>query len=110
MPVDRNACAQSDLLGPQGKTVGACRGAGLNVDVAVVPKVNEMFTFGGSEWISLWRRGLSRGHALGLYLADAEATQANQKGSAFLFERIHDNPLVGYGSSPVRIRKMPEWR
>ncbi len=42
--VDRNACTEGDLLGPQGETVGACRGADLDIiDVAVVAKMNEMF-------------------------------------------------------------------
>lgn len=43
MSVDLNACAEGDLLGPQGETVGACRGADLDIDIAVVAKMNEMF-------------------------------------------------------------------
>jgi len=60
---DRNACAEGDLLGPQSETVGACRGADFNIDIAVVAEMNEMFPFRGPEHISLWRRGLSSGHA-----------------------------------------------
>ena len=91
--VDRNACTDRHLLGPQGEIVGACGEADLDKDIAMVAKVNEMFPFGGAEHISLWHRGLSPGHALGQYLADAEASQAEQEGSAFLLERVHGNLL-----------------
>src|SRR6266852_7548702 len=91
--VDRNACTDRHLLGPQGEIVGACGGADLDKDLAMVAKMNEMFAFGSAEHISLWRRGLSPGHALRQYLADAEAPQAEQEGSAFLLDCVHDNLL-----------------
>src|SRR4029077_10621762 len=53
MSVDRNARTEHYLLGPQCETVGACRGADLDIDVAVVAKMNQMLPFGGSEHISL---------------------------------------------------------
>ena len=91
--VDRNACTDRHLLGPQSEIVGACGGADLDKDVAMVAKMNEMFAFGGAEHISLWRLGLSPGHALRQYLADAESPQAEQKGSAFCFECVNDSLL-----------------
>jgi hypothetical protein len=41
----------------------------------------------------LWRCGLSLGHTFPQYLADAEAPQAQQQGSAFLVDCVHDNLL-----------------
>ena len=64
MPVDRNARPEHYLLGPQGEAVGTCRVAGLDIDVAMVAKMNQMFPFGGPEEISLWRGGLSWRHTL----------------------------------------------
>jgi hypothetical protein len=51
--VDGDARTERHLLGPQGETVRACGGADLNEDVPVVTKMNEMFTFGGTDHISL---------------------------------------------------------
>jgi len=62
--VDRNACTERHLLGPHGETVGACGGADLDKDQAMVAKMNELFAFGCAEYISLWSRGLGPGHAL----------------------------------------------
>ena len=62
MSVDRNARAEHYLLGPQGETVGAGRGGDLDIDVAMVAKMNEMFAFGEPEHISLWRGGMSWRH------------------------------------------------
>src|ERR1700736_6471994 len=76
--VDRNACTDRHLLGPQGEIVGARGGADLDKDVAMIAKMNEMFAFIGAQDISLWIRGLSPGHTLRQYLADAEAAQAGQ--------------------------------
>lgn len=47
--VDRDACTDRHLLGPQGEIVGASGGADLNEDVAGVTKMNEMFALGGPE-------------------------------------------------------------
>jgi len=60
--VDRNAPTGRQLLGPQDEIVGAGGGAGLDEDIAGVPKMNEMFAFVSAEHISLWRRGLGLGH------------------------------------------------
>jgi len=62
--VDRNACADRHLLGPQGQIVRTCGNADPDEDVAMVAKMNEMFAFAGAEDISLWRRTLSQGDAL----------------------------------------------
>jgi len=52
MSVDRNARAERHLLGPQSETVGACCLANLDVDVAMVAKMYEMFPLSGPEHIS----------------------------------------------------------
>src|SRR5690349_15560545 len=62
--VHRNAPTGRQLLGPEGEIVGAGGGAGLDEDIAGVPKMYEMFAFGSAEHISLWRRGLGLGHRL----------------------------------------------
>src|ERR1700687_1216035 len=81
--VDRDARTDCHLLGPQAEIVGACGGADLDKDVAMVAKMNEKFAFSGSQHISLWRRGLCLGHALRQYLADAEAPKPNRKDRRF---------------------------
>src|SRR5580692_10618439 len=93
MSVDGNTCAKGDLLTPQGDGVGACRGANLDVDVAVIAKMNKVLPAGRTEHVSLWRHSLNRVYALREYLADAEAAQSEQKGSAFRFGCIHSNTL-----------------
>jgi hypothetical protein len=77
----------------QGEIVGGCGGTCLDKDLAMVPKMNEVFALGSAEYISLWRCGLSLGHTFRQYLADAEAPQAEQQGSAFLVDCVHDNLL-----------------
>src|ERR1700751_5782447 len=77
--MDRNTSANRHLLGPQGEIVGACGGTCLDKDLAMVPKMNEVFALGSAEYISLWRCGLSLGHTLRQYLADAEAPKPNNK-------------------------------
>src|ERR1700676_2017501 len=73
--VDRNACTDRHLLGPQGEIVGACGGTDVDKDLAMVAKMNKPFAFGGAEDISLWSRGLGPGQAWRQYLADTEARQ-----------------------------------
>ena len=51
--VDRNARTDCHLLSPQGEMAGACGGADLDKDVAMVAKMNEMFAFSGAQHISL---------------------------------------------------------
>ena len=46
--VDRNAGTDRHLLGSQGEIVGACGGADLYKDLAMVAKMNEMFAFGSA--------------------------------------------------------------
>src|SRR5260370_308944 len=91
--VDRNACTDHHLLGSQSKIIGACGGPDFDEDLAVVTKMNELFAFGAAEHISLPRGGLSRDDALGQQLADAKPAQAEEEGSAFLIECVHDNLL-----------------
>src|SRR5215472_161267 len=79
--VDRNACTDHHLLGPQGEIVGACGGADFDEDVAMVTKMNEMLALGGAERISWPRCGLSLDDALHQHLAHAEAPQAEEEGS-----------------------------
>ena len=62
--VDRNACTDRHLLGPQGEIVGTSGRADLDKNIAMVAKMNEMFAFGGAQHISLWRRGPCLGRAL----------------------------------------------
>jgi len=77
--VDRNACTDHHLLGPQGEIVGACGGADFDEDVAMVTKMNEMLALGGAERISLPRCGLSLDDALHQHLAHAEAPKLKRK-------------------------------
>jgi hypothetical protein len=45
MPVDRNPRTGHHLLRPHGEIVGARRRTKFDEDVALVPKMNEMFSF-----------------------------------------------------------------
>src|ERR1700761_8406199 len=74
--VSRNARTNRHLLRPQGEIVRTRGGPDLDKDLAMVPKMNEMFALGSAEYISLWRPG----RAFWQYLTDAEATQAEQEG------------------------------
>ncbi|MGB8537820.1 MAG: hypothetical protein WCD57_15475, partial [Acidobacteriaceae bacterium] len=100
VPVNRNACADRHLLGAQGEIVGACRCAGLDKDLAMVAKMNEIFAFMSAEYISLWRRKLSRIHAVHQCLANAEPRQPLQKSSAFFLFWVRDN------LSPKRVERL----
>ena len=86
--VDRNTCTGRHLLRPQGEIVGACGRADLDRDLAMVAKMNELFAFGGAEHISLWRCGLSPGHASPQYSADADAPQPSRKDRRFCSSAI----------------------
>ena len=92
--VDRNSCTGRHLLGPQGEIVGACGRADLDKDLAMVTKMNELFAFGGAEHISLWRCGLSPGHASPQYSADADAPQPTRKDRRFCSSAIM---TISYG-------------
>jgi len=64
MSVDGNAGAKGHLLGAHGELIGATAGADLNKDVAVVTKMDEMFTFGSTEHILLSLPARARGHGI----------------------------------------------
>jgi len=49
MAVDRNPRTGHHLLGSQGEIAGACGGANLNQDLALIAKMNELFSFIGAE-------------------------------------------------------------
>jgi hypothetical protein len=79
--VDRDACADGYLLGPQCEIAGAFDGVDLDEDVARIAEVNEMVAAIGAEHVSLWRRCLSGSLPLQQRLADAETCEAEQEGS-----------------------------
>jgi hypothetical protein len=81
--VDRNACANRHLLGPQGEIVGACGGADLDEDLATVTKINELLAFCGAEHISLPRNGLIPDAALRQHFADAKAPKLKRNDRRF---------------------------
>src|SRR5215469_4035894 len=53
MSMDGDACTNPHLLCPQGEIVRTRGGANLDEDVPVIAKMNEMFTFGCAEHVSL---------------------------------------------------------
>lgn len=90
--VDRNACADPYLLGSDGEIVGTCGRSNFYEDVATITKMKQMFAFTGAGHISLPRSRLSSSDNLRKNLADAEGTQAEEKGSAFLLNCVHTSP------------------
>src|ERR1700682_2632874 len=67
----------------------------------MVTKMNEMFTFGGAEHISLPCCGLSSDHALRQHLAHADGPHAEQERPTFLLEFVHPRLLSsGFRGAP----------
>lgn len=58
MSVDRNPSTGHHLLGSQGEIVGASCGANFDENLALITKMNEMFSFGGAEHVSVLCYGL----------------------------------------------------
>ncbi len=87
--VDGDAGTGHHLLGSDGEVAGAGGGAELDVDVAAVAEVNEVFAIGDAEHVSLHGRGLGFEAALREHLIEAKGSNAGEEGSALLFKWIH---------------------
>ena len=89
--MDRNSCTDRHLLGPQGQIVGACGGTDFDKDLALVPKMNEVFALGRAEHYPCGVRS-----ELGMpsdTLGLRRGPKTEQEGSAFLLDCVHDTLL-----------------
>src|SRR6478752_3763758 len=94
MPVGRNSCPAHHLLGSDRDIVGACGRAGFDENIALIPKMNEVFPFVGAEHVSLARCGCGFDEALRQRRGDAEAaSQTKEERSTILLKWTHDNLL-----------------
>ena len=89
--VDRDACPGHHLLGSHGQIVGAGGGAELDVDIAAITEVEEVFAFGHAEHVPLTGCGLGFSAALRECVMDAHGPNAEESSAALLFEWVHDS-------------------
>ena len=81
--VDRHSGAGHHLLSAHGEIVRAVGGADVEEDVAVVAKVDQVLALRGAEHEAALFGGLSLKGRLGQRVADAEASQSEEEGSAY---------------------------